>query len=227
MRIQKTDFICDVPAPAARELARLFSQWEGEAEASRDLLAKFGITTPERVVADFVEAGYLRRAAVSRGSDELWTTTIKGNALAMASFGRPISRATADRLLRELLERTHRMNADSERLFSVQRLRVFGSYVDAEIDPLGDVDIEVVLLQRVPHEVILAYGQKSGKRFGTFLQQMFWAQTEFLQDLRNKSTALNLTTEDASLFTDQFETIYELDRDDAAVKPGPEWSVRT
>ena len=46
--------------------------------------------------------GYVERAKLARtAGDDWWVTTVKGNALANASFGKPVSRATAARLLTE------------------------------------------------------------------------------------------------------------------------------
>lgn len=73
--------------------------------------------------------------------------TTLGNAMAMASFGKPISRNTADRLVVGLVERAAEYNAD---LF-IERIRIFGSYLRPETDPLGDIDVE------------LSYGRRTSK----------------------------------------------------------------
>jgi hypothetical protein len=67
--------------------------------------------------------------------------TIQGNALAMAGFGKPISRKTSDRLVSELLERARAYNANQGKPLFIDALRVFGSYLAPQINPLGDVDI--------------------------------------------------------------------------------------
>ena len=53
-----------------------------------------GIRTSTEIARAFEDAGYLRVSVVHDG-ETYWETTIRGNALAQASFSRPITRATA------------------------------------------------------------------------------------------------------------------------------------
>jgi len=82
-------------------------------------------------------------------------TTTKGNALAMASFGKPITRAItraiADRLLTGLIDRAATWNTDQGRLISIEQLVVFGSYLDPTADRLGDLDIAATLTHWPQH----------------------------------------------------------------------------
>ena len=58
-------------------------------------------------------------------------TTVRGNALAQASFSRPIGDATAERHLTQVVERAAAYNADPGYLLTVKEIAVFGSYLDA------------------------------------------------------------------------------------------------
>lgn len=78
------------------------------------------------------------------GDHHTFQLTIKGNALANASFARPIRRTTTDQLVGELLDRVRHVNDASDLAFRVRRLRVFGSYLRGD-DALGDVDIAIDL----------------------------------------------------------------------------------
>jgi hypothetical protein len=80
--------------------------------------------------------------------DDWWATTVKGNVLANASFGKPISRATAARLLAQVIERARSYNADPARLLTFTEIVVFGSYLDPVTDPLGDLDLAVSTVRR-------------------------------------------------------------------------------
>jgi Ser/Thr protein kinase RdoA (MazF antagonist) len=75
------------------------------AEAVTDLLED---TTFElgAVFARLEAAGYMEKVRDDDNDGETWwDTTIQGNALAMASFGKPISRKTANRLISGMLDR--------------------------------------------------------------------------------------------------------------------------
>jgi hypothetical protein len=118
----------------------------------------------DAVFADLESAGYLEKIRTDRQGDVWWDTTILGNALAMASFGRPISRKTADRLVIELLQRARAYNADPSKPMFIDTLRVFGSYLDPDIDPVGDIDIELAYGRRIKDVAALrAYSRASGR----------------------------------------------------------------
>ncbi|WP_238703487.1 hypothetical protein [Arthrobacter sp. TS-15] len=95
--------------------------------------------------------------------------TILGNALAMAGFGKPITRKTADRLVAGLLERARDYNADGGKPLFVERLRIFGSYLRPDVDPLGDVDVELIFGRRITEpKAIHDYMKASGRMFNSY-----------------------------------------------------------
>ncbi|MFB9651626.1 hypothetical protein [Pseudarthrobacter oxydans] len=219
MRVAKSDVIAGLPAELARAIVRRFRGREMVAEAVADLLQGTGLE-PASVLARLEASGYVEKIQVDHRGDTWWDTTIRGNALAMASFGKPISRKTADRLVFKLLERARAYNADPAKPTFIDTLRVFGSYLDPEIDPLGDVDIELTYGRRITDpKVLSAYVRASGRSFNTYLDQLMWPQTELVQHLKNRSAFLNITTEDIALLTDRAETIYNIDADPDAVPP--------
>jgi hypothetical protein len=169
MRVSKSDTICGVPAPAARQLMRAYFD-QRPAEVACDVLGADRSAVRERLCA-FETAGYIQRAGQDSGTgDEWWMTTIKGNALAQASFGNPISRATSTRLLAQVIERARAYNADPARLLTVARIEVFGSYLDPAIVRLGDLDLAVSTVRRDTSgqryvDQVLAYTRASGRHF--------------------------------------------------------------
>jgi hypothetical protein len=136
--------------------------------------------------------------------------------------GKPITRKTADRLVAELIERAKAYNADPTKPCFVQRLRIFGSYLDAAVDPLGDVDVELVLGQRTtdPQE-ILRYGTASGHSFSTFTDHLLWPGREAVLILKNRSTAINITMENIDELTDKTKIIYSMATDETCPPPPP------
>ena len=144
-----------------------------------------------------------------------WITTTKGNALAMASFGKPITRPTADRLLGGLIERAAAWNTNDDRLISVEQLVVFGSYLDPAADRLGDLDIAAAQARWPPGadrqdwvKRRLAHGQASGRTFATFVDELFWPEDEAKMMLRNRSAVIKVTTEDIRNLTTRFAVVY-------------------
>lgn len=217
MRVAKTDVIAGVPAELARAICRKFRGREMVAEIAEDLLAGTGHDLGT-VFTELEAAGYLEKIRTDRDGDVWWDTTILGNALAMASFGRPISRKTADRLVIGLLQRAKAYNADPSKPMFIDTLRVFGSYLDPEIDPIGDVDIELAYGRRITDQAILrAYTRASGRRFNTYMDELMWPSTELFLHLKNRSSFISITLEDITRLTANFRTIYRIDDDPNAV----------
>jgi len=154
-----------------------------------------------------------------------WVTTVRGGALAQASFGKPIKRATAERHLAAVLERVHQFNADPAKLMTITQLTVFGSYLDPAVDMLGDLDLAITCAHRDAGEDfaqrVLDYARASGRHFGSFVAMITWPTLEMLMFLKNRSPAINITTEDISRFTDRSRVVYRIEDDPAAIRPAP------
>lgn len=134
MRVSKDDMICGVPAPAARQLMRAYYS-DHPGGVARDVLGLSPDAARDQMSA-FEAAGYVEcRDIETAAGDDWWITTIKGNALAQASFGKPISRATAMRHLTQVIERARGYNANPARLLTIAEIAVFGSYLDPSCRP--------------------------------------------------------------------------------------------
>lgn len=185
-------------------------------DAARDQLRAFEV------------AGYIKHTEKEGGADgDWWVTTIQGNALAQASFGKPISRATAACHLVRVIERARGYNADPARLLSIAEIAVFGSYLDPAAGRLGDLDLAVSVVRRESNgdryvEQVLAYAEASGRRFGVFIDQLFWPARELRVILKNRSSAISITNEDVSKLTDRFEVVYRVGDDPGAIPPPPD-----
>jgi len=166
----------------------------------------------------FVDSGYIEHLPDDYWPDGSWTTTISGNALAMASFGKPISRATAERLLAEVLERVRSYNSDPAKALTVTQLVVFGSYLDPSADSLGDLDLAMSYVRR-PGVDLFDYARASGRSFSGIGDEVMWPLRELMLAIKNRSTAINVTMEDVSQITDRFEVVYRVCDDPCAVQP--------
>jgi hypothetical protein len=65
----------------------------------------------------------------------------------------------------------------------------------------------------------------SGRRFGVFIEELFWPSRELLMVLKNRSPAVSITREDIRLITDRYEIVYAVSADPAAVQPPPDAMV--
>jgi predicted nucleotidyltransferase len=210
LRINKDDVICGLAASDARDVMRLFGS-----PKRADLLHEW-TDDVESLAQSLETVGFFQRRSVDANGGVWWETTIKGNALAQASFRRPISRATANRHLESVIERAKAYNTDKKHIFEITQIVVFGSYLDPEASQLGDLDLAIVTRER-PMTASLAddlsqrsldYADASGRQFNSFFDRLGWAEREVVQILRNRVAAISITRNDVSTFTDRWEIVY-------------------
>jgi len=92
----------------------------------------------------------------------------------MASFGKPISRKTADRLVSGLVDRAREYKADDGRPLFIAQIRIFGNYLQQDIDQLGDVDVELSSGRRITDpKAVGEYTKAIGGTFGSYIDQLF------------------------------------------------------
>jgi hypothetical protein len=119
-----------------------------------------------------------------------------------------------------VLDRARAYNAYPAKPLFIDKLRVFGSYINPEIDPLGDVDLELSYGRRITNPQLVAdYAKASGRSFNTYVDRLLWPYTELVQHLKQRSAFINITTEDIARLTDRSATIYSIDQDLQAVPP--------
>jgi hypothetical protein len=217
VQLQRGVPIAGVEPEVARAVARACHQdW-----ASADIVAYRAKLDPHELLP-FVDAltgdGYLEQRVSWPGpagkTEPEWRTTISGNALAMASFLNPISRAKARSLLNGVLERAAQYNVDPGKPYIVTELRVFGSYV-TDSETLGDLDLSMEFTDRdttrIRTDVFKEYAAASGRRFGTLMAELTWPTKDLLQILRKGSPYINIVTEDISQYTSRWTVVYPRD----------------
>jgi hypothetical protein len=137
----------------------------------------------------------------------------KGNALAMATAAPPLRRATASRLVADLIKRTRDLNADDTWAYRVRRIVVFGSYVRGSERP-NDVDIACELCPRWKSDRQRAEEQvrrrRRGMPFRNVLQWATWPRLEIYRYLRARSRGLSIHELDDWILQDaDHRVVYE------------------
>jgi predicted nucleotidyltransferase len=151
----------------------------------------------EKFVHALVKEGFLELGKVLDRS--VWTTTIKGNALAMASTIKPMTRKEASVRLAGFLDRVAHVNTSDDFLYRVIRVTLFGSYLSsAKI--LNDIDLCVELERKEQDgtkyeelaEEHLRKARSSGRNFRLFIEELCWPERQARDYLKNRSRRLNL-----------------------------------
>lgn len=153
--------------------------------------------------------------------EEHWLLTESGFALSKATFARPIKRSTAERLLAGVIERASEYNTTEGYLLSVDRLRVFGSYLDPAVDRLGDLDIEVTVSPEVlDAQAAKAYADASGRQFADYLEHSDWPRIELRRLLRGGSKSIDLQDAKRGELSTKMVVVYDRSADPRALE-GP------
>ena len=196
MRIQSNDLIVGQPALAIRKLLR--NRTHIRVDTIVDLL-DIDIETARQVLNDLATEGYIE---ASEGFQEMWRTTMQGNAVANAKAGKPITRRTADRLIEEFLTRVNEINACDDYAYRVVQVVIFGSYL-SDSPTLGDVDLSIELSHRCDDpqehernwEARIQHALQEGRNFQTFFAQQCWPEQEIWRILKGRSRGLSLHDE--------------------------------
>jgi predicted nucleotidyltransferase len=128
-----------------------------------------------------------------------YKTTTKGNALALTDFVPRMNRPKAEKLLTGVLERVAAINSRDDLLHWVAEVRVFGSYLTDTAD-LGDVDLAIKLERRPAGETggyawaeaCLEMARRSGKKFGSYLDELTYPERLVWRMIKNRSPYISL-----------------------------------
>jgi hypothetical protein len=124
----------------------------------------------------------------------LYRVTDKGHAVGMKTLVPRMSRAKAEALLKEALDRIANVNADPELLFWVTEVRVFGSYL-TDTDDLGDLDLAIKLEPRPVEnwtKACLDAADRSGKSFGNYLGRLTYPDVQVRRLIKGRSPRISL-----------------------------------
>lgn len=204
MRIDPNGEIAGQPAIRVRDLFRYVSHldcWSEETVAAR---LEVSVKVARGVVAELAKIGYIERKEFDRM--RCWSTTLMGNGLGLATAAKPINRDTAQRIIKEFLERCRKINDDPYYLYKVTKVVVFGSFL-SDVMHVNDVDLGIELepKERESDKHMALCGERSriartsGRSFSNIVEDLFWPQREVILFLKARSRAISLHHEDPIL----------------------------
>lgn len=215
MRIRSTDVICGMPVLELRRLLRCLARRDVFSIERVRRVHSVTRRAAEGVIRDLLAAGYIEPLEDSVGSAPLWQLTPQGGAFTIASAAAPIRRATAHRLVRDLLDRIDAVNADADLLFRVTEAVVFGSYLRDQ-PTIDDVEVGIRLRSRLPpgrerrerEDSRVALARENGRRFRYVEEEFAWPVKEVWLRLKGRSRTLSVYNldDDEILERDNLET---------------------
>ena len=129
---------------------------------------------------------------------ELFSNSLLGQRVANMRLIPRISRAKADKIVVEMLERARAINANDEMLYRIKRITAFGSYVGDAAD-LGDIDLFVELERKANWsseacharaEAVAPYSARID-----FFKRLRWVEIEPLRMLKASNRYISLVRE--------------------------------
>jgi len=199
MRITKGQIVAGYPALEVRGFLRRYRLGAFVAEASEEAL-KVSPAEAAKFLSVMVSLGYLEPVNPPPADETpCFEVTSLGQAFANASGARPISRETADRVLREFMERVQAVNASDEYVYKIESVVLFGSML-TDLDRLGDVDLAIELLPTALDDRLFQNQCQSrrrlaiekGRRFGSTFDWAVWPTMEIFLFLKSRSRSLSL-----------------------------------
>ncbi|WP_273214066.1 nucleotidyltransferase domain-containing protein [Runella zeae] len=194
MKINSKDTIADIPVLKIRDLLR-----DKRASSVRGIAYFLKIDEEEagRVLKILIGEGYLKEEG--EGENVSYSNTTKGNALGLAKAIPSISRAKADEIFNDFMERVKEVNHNDYYLYKVKRVILFGSYL-TESATVNDIDIVVETerkesdnnLGRQKNESRSSEASMRGVRFGNILDYLYYPQYEVSQFLKSRSRYLSI-----------------------------------
>ena len=136
----------------------------------------------------------------------------------MATTASSVKRVTAERVLREFLDRVRTVNESDSYLYRVERVILFGSMLNKEKDRVNDIDLVLELVPKErdlekAHQLNMAYANEQvakGRHYRNYADMLFFAKNDALKFLRKRSRLLNFHNPDDSVWADSpHRTIYE------------------
>ena len=200
MRVSANEIIAGLEARRLRALFRYVL----DHDFSEGLIAdRLGLSPggARSALVQLHEEDWIEEAEVGDGGR--FRVTAKGRSLALASFSAPLNRSTAERKIRELLERVRLVNRDPYHLYAVVRVLLFGSML-GESDRVGDVDLVIDLESKVEDQkgreaeerARIQVALDSGRRFSNILEALSWPRDEVFLYLKSGSRGLSFHTSD-------------------------------
>lgn len=160
MKLSKNDLICGQPAFVVRDLLKLFSAGHYQASNTHYFSpAGMSLVDVQRLILALHEEGYLEaitseeqneyerilRIPAESANDFPFSLHLssKGRRIAVTRFGNRMKRKTIEKLVQTVTERARLTGSMDLLAFEVSKLWVFGSYLDADAEDYGDLDLIV------------------------------------------------------------------------------------
>jgi len=198
MRIKRNEKIGDVPIIKIRNYFKYLRKVGVSKEGVR---AHFGLSRKEVdfLINELLQNDFIEKTDNEKQENE-FQLTIKGQALCVARCVSPMNKEKADKVFNDFMKRVNDINNDDYYLYKVEKLYLFGSYLNPNNIDFGDIDIAFDLKKKIENDEKFEQAdsdrvkeaRRKGKVFHNFLDELFYSETEVLLKLKNRCKYISL-----------------------------------
>lgn len=126
-------------------------------------------------------------------------------------------RETADKALKNVLEKIEDANKNKEFIYFVKKAVLFGSYINSNKEKIGDLDIALYLELKnklIPEEEQNYYSyKKNSKKYEPFIVQLIYGKEELFRFIKDRKKIVdlhdgNMAESEAQYYKDPYCYIY-------------------
>lgn len=110
---------------------------------------------------------------------------------------KPIPRAKADQIVRDLLARVEVVNSQDDLTHFVGEVRAFGSYITASPD-VADIDLAISFVPKPPPHGMrltdwhLQRASQSGRTFSNFVEELYYSQNQVRRLVKGRNQYVSI-----------------------------------
>lgn len=128
MNIDPKSMICGIPALDARKLMLALRGSSFNLANIKHVLTIDSERT-RILLTDLQKCGYIEKYTGEEENDGLYSVTLQGSSLAIASAAKPFKRKSVDAAFNKFMQRVEEINASEDYLHKVSKVVIFGSYL--------------------------------------------------------------------------------------------------
>jgi predicted transcriptional regulator/predicted nucleotidyltransferase len=159
----------------------------------------------------------IKNGLIEETKKKEYQLTMKGQALCAARSVSPMNKEKADKIFKEFMQRVEEINNNNYYLCKIEKLLLFGSYLNSDKDDYGDIDIAFELKRKIENfdeyekarKKRIKEMEEKGKYFSSFMDEIFFPEKEAILKLKNKCQYISLhRVEDTILKCSKYKQIY-------------------
>jgi predicted nucleotidyltransferase len=211
MRIKRNEKIANIPIIKIRDYFREI-RYVGIIKEKLGIYFNLNKKNTNLLINELIENELIEKTRKTG-----YQLAMKGDALCLARLVPPMNKEKADRIFKEFMQRVEEINSNNYYLDKIEKLLLFGSYLNSDKDDYGDIDIAIELKRKIENldeyekarRKRVREMKENGKYFSSFIDEVFFPEKEVKLKLKNKCQYISLhTVEDVISIGAKYKQLY-------------------